>query len=82
MEEEWTHASKWRAGDIIRRKASGKPYLITQILKRVSAVIVDLEDKNPLSPALTLLARDFNAFALDEDMEVKKNSWSFNLVVI
>lgn len=82
IDEQDSLIEKWHVSNIIRNKITGKPYMLVQFNKRVSAIIVDLESKDSLPPALTLLARDFGDFALDEQMEKKIDHWVYNYVAI
>ena len=82
---------KWRVNDIIRNKATGHPYLVLHV-SRYYCSIVDLNTQDPLSPTWTLLQRDFDKYASDEDMEaIKKKDemleeriidWEYNHIVI
>ncbi len=77
----------WKKQDIIRDIKTGKPYLVLQVILDTATIIVDMNDHSTPSLPLTLLPRDYSAFALDHDMDVIEDedntvSFALNPVVI
>lgn len=67
----------WKVNQVIRHRLTGHPYLILHVSKYFCTVI-DLETDDPLTPTWTLLQRNFDDYALDHDMRVKKNEdWEY-----
>ena len=64
---------KWKAGDLIRNKETGKPFLVLHVYTTICTILADPSVKN--SPTIALMPYSYDEFAKDEDMKqtVKKN---------
>ena len=81
----------WKVGNIIRHKATGHPYQVIHIFKFSTAtepspgsatVLIDLNDRSELPISFTLLPRNYDDYAVERDMELKKDSitWQYNSI--
>lgn len=79
----------WKKNDVIRNKITGKPLLVIHIYRFVATIVVDLEENKTPSSMFVLLPRDYDKFAVDNEMEAEQNaacddiiSWSMGVPVV
>lgn len=70
-------APTWKRNEIIRSKENGHPFLVLHVHKRICTIVVDLEDPHKLPTAFVVLPRDYDSYALDEDMDDNRKGWTF-----
>ena len=62
---------RWKPGDIIRQRATGKPMMVTLVVDKVATFIVDLNTQGPAYP-MVILIRDNDQWATDSEMECEE----------
>jgi hypothetical protein len=64
----------WKAGELIRNKETGDPYLCVHVYRGICTLLFDIKRSDVILPLGILLPRDYDKFALDRDMEeIKKD---------
>lgn len=71
----------YKVNDVIRNKQSGHPYLILHV-SRFYLTVIDLEDNNKMVLPLVILSRNFDEYAIEHNMELKKNKWEYKPVIL
>lgn len=81
-------SERWKAGELIRNKQTGKPFLVLHVQRMVCTLMTDAEVSEP--QVIVLLSKRYDEFATDHEMELLQSkedkeytdTWAYAPIVI